>query len=854
MKYLIYCPLVFLLCLNALYSQVNEAIQFIENKGQWDESILFKGDMGGNSFYIRSDGFSVLMRNADDYLALSQLPHNSTKKNQRLLKLRSHLYKVSFVNTLGKIKITGEKMQPYYTNYFYGSDQSKWAGGCRVYLGLTVKNIYPGIDARYYSEKGQLKYDLLITPGADHRQIKLRYEGAEELSIINNQLVIKTSVGEVKELYPYSYQLINNQKRSVTCRYQVNQHEVSFDLANYSKSEQLVIDPSLVFSTLTGSTADNWGFCSTYGKNGEFYSGSTSLNMGFPVSPGAYDETFNGGNPSIPSDISIFKFTADGTNRIYATYIGGSGSEQPASLIEDAQGNLIIYGNTNSGFGNSGFGNSGFGSYPAINTYGSLGATDIIVTKLNSTGTALVGSMRIGGSGSDGVNIEERKQFASLLKQNYGDDAKGEVILDDNGNILIATCTQSANFPVSGNFQSNLSGTQDGAIIKLNGDATAVTWSTYIGESGYDVLYGLTIDPITKKIYLCGGTTSAVFPGVGAGVLQTTNAGGTCDGFVSIVTDNGNSVSLNRSTFIGTSGNDQAYLIKTDGLGFPYITGQTTGVWGIVNAPYNVPNSRQFIAKLKPDLSAFIYSTCFGVSESAYPNFIPTAFYIDNVENVYLAGWGSSHVAQAEGFYSSGVVGLPVTADAIKNTTNGSDFYLFVMEANAASLLYGSFFGEDENQNSFGDHTDGGMCRFDNDGVLYLTICANCGVRPKATFPVTNGVWSSVNGAGDGCNTAAVKINLKVTGTTTGIRDFINDKRITVLPNPVKDRLQIVNAINDKKLSLVIRDISGKVLYKKEAFKNNLEINVSNLGKAIYLVEIRDASQQLLFRKKIIKQ
>lgn len=839
---------VFILVSYSSQGQTNTPVEFVENKGQWDKSILYKGDIGNNSFYIRSNGFSVLMHNSGDYEQLRQSIHSPAKANLQAFKLRSHLYNVSFVNANSKIKLVTGKAQAYYNNYFYGNDKSKWAGNCKIYLGITAKNIYPGVDVRYYSEKGHVKYDLLVAPGSDYRQIKLKYEGADNISVVNNQLQLQTSVGDVKELYPYSYQINNNGKQNVSCRYRIENNEVSFDLGNYSKSDELVIDPTLVFSTLTGSVADNWGFCSTYGKNGEFYSGSITLTNGFPVSAGAYDETFNGGASPVPSDIAIFKFSADGSSRLYATYIGGSGNDQPASLIEDAQGNLVIYGRTNSPY------NSAMGNYPAINNYGPLGSADIIVTKLNSTGSALIGSMRIGGTGVDGANIEQTRQNANLLKQNYGDDGKGEVLLDGNGNILLATCTQSADFPVSGSFQNNLLGVQDAAIIKLNADATAVTWSSFLGGEGYDAAYSLAIDPITKNIYVCGGTTSYSFSGIIAAVLQSSNAGGTCDGFISLITDNGNSVSLNRSTFLGTVGIDQAYLIKTDALGYPYVTGQTTGIWNITNAQYYVINSKQFIAKLKPDLSAYVYSTCFGTAGAVYPNLVPTAFYIDNVENVYLAGWGSSYIGTVENFHSSGVNGLPVTTDAIKSTTDNSDFYLFVMEANAKSQLYGSFFGETGNQNSFGEHTDGGISRFDNDGILYLTICGNCGSRPKPAFPTTSGVWSATNGAGDGCNAAAVKIDLKFSGVATGVNNIVNDRRIKILPNPVKDQLHIVSTINDKQLSLIVRDISGKMLYKKEAFKNNLEVDFSQYSKAAYLIEIRDASKKLLFRKMIIKQ
>jgi hypothetical protein len=365
--------IIFAFTSHQLFAQNNTAVQYVENKGQWDKSILYKGDIGNGSFYIQQKGFSVLMHHPQDFAELKEAAHghhadtatNTSAYRRAGKRLRSHLYKVSFAGANEDIQIAADKVLPNYNNYFYGNDPSKWAGNCRIYLGVTAKNVYDGVDARYYSEAGQLKYDLIVAPGASINKIKLRYEGVDKITVRKNQLVIPTSVGESMELYPYSYQYVNNSKQTVDCRYVVNGNEVSFDVRNYSKETSLVIDPTIVFATLSGSRADNWGMSATYGPDGSFFGGSIALSTGFVVTPGAYDQSFSGGTGNPPTDMAIMKFNNTGNLLLWATYLGGSGDEQPHSLFADGQGNLVIAGRTNSPTATSGLSIA----YPVTNSF-----------------------------------------------------------------------------------------------------------------------------------------------------------------------------------------------------------------------------------------------------------------------------------------------------------------------------------------------------------------------------------------------------------------------------------------------------------------------------------------------------
>lgn len=757
-----YISLTFALLSTSLHAQYG-ILEFIENKGQWNNEIKFKSEVASGTFFIRTGGFTVLQHNSQDLQKLQDITHghllNSTDKSSSFT-LHSHAYKVDFAGAADNFEILPDKPQPYYNNYFIGNDPTKWASNVKVYQGITLKNIYPNIDVRYYSEAGTLKYDLVVKPGGNPGKIVLKYTGADKLEIKNNELHVKTSVGDIKELNPYTYQFSNNQRRQVSCKYVLTGNEVRFDVKNYNPNEVLVIDPTLIFVSFSGSTGDNWGYTATYGPDGSFYGGGINNATGYPVSPGAFQTTYGGGAGQPPSDISIIRLTPNGSSRIYATYIGGSGDEQPHSLIVDGSGNLVIAGRTNSS------------NYPVTGsgTIGPGGGYDIIITKLNATGTALLGSKKIGGKGDDGVNINPSRGGVSSLQQNYGDDGRSEVILDGAGNIYVASCSRSNDFPVTpGAFQTIFGGgSQDGVVIKMNPTVSSLLFGSYLGGNGDDAAYVLSLSPL-GEIYVAGGTSSTNLPGNTTGTIGPSNQGG-IDGFVSIVSNNGNAIL--RTTYLGTNATDQIFGIQFDKFGFPYVTGQTRGAWPVINAGYSNAGAPQFIAKLQPDLSTFVYSTTFG-RVATTPNISITAFLVDNCENVYVSGWGGDINIPNNPYQSSGTSSMPVTSDAIQSTSDGRDFYFFVLKKNATAQLFGSYFGQN---GGFTDHVDGGTSRFDRQGVIYQAVCANC--AGGAVFPTTPGVWAPNNLSSSGgqihCNLAMIKISFDFSGVEAGIQSVIN--------------------------------------------------------------------------------
>ncbi|MEP6845856.1 MAG: SBBP repeat-containing protein, partial [Panacibacter sp.] len=601
-----------------------QAMEFVENKGQWDSKVKFKSDLGGSVFYLQQTGYRVLLNNKEDLQkvagkysghfhnkdgkSISSVAANIIKpSNNDPVVLHSHAYEVNFVGSSPFAVAIPDKPLNTFNNYFYGTDSAKWASNCHIYQGVTYKDIYPGVDARYYSDKGNLKYDLIVNPNADISKIALRFDGVEGLSVKNGNLIVKTSIGEVSELRPYCYQFDGKGRAEVGAKYIVDGNTVRFKINNYSKGATLIIDPTLIFASFTASISDNWGYTATYDGSGNFYAGGISFGSGYPVSLGAFQQTFGGGSSEgqiSGYDVAIIKLSSNGSNRLYGTYIGGSGNEQPHSLVVDGKGDLIIAGRTNSA------------DFPTRSpNFGTGGGFDIFIAVLNSTGSTLIGSRKIGGTLDDGVNIRS-KEFAGPLSitRNYGDDARSEVIVDRNNNIYLASCTKSSDFPVTaGVFQSTFAGKQDGVVIKASNDLSNILFSSFLGGNGDDASFVLKINPTNNNIYVAGATTSNNLSGTGANngpILWNSFKGGVCDGFVSIINNTG--TTLIKTCYVGTTGDDMVYGIEFDRKGFPYITGTTTTAFPVINAAFSQNGGKQFITKMQPLLNGIVYSTNFG--------------------------------------------------------------------------------------------------------------------------------------------------------------------------------------------------------------------------------------------------
>jgi gliding motility-associated-like protein len=756
-------------------------LRFIENKGQWKGDFLYRSDVGSSYIYLKKNGFTFYLLDPEGLEKLHEYAHghaptvkpptvdyDAKAAGNKVVAasnagqapgqgrpaqppvIKGHAYMVSFLGAALNPEIVPDKPAEGYSNYFLGSDSTKWRSNVQSYQTVMYRSLYKGIDMQVYSEASQLKYDLIVHPGGDPSQVRLQYDGADKLEIRKEQLVVTTSVGTVIETMPYAYQYVNNERVSVKVSYRLRGNTVGFKVSGtYDPQYPLVIDPSYVFSAVSGARADNWGFTATYDAQGNFYGGGISFWPGeYPVTPGAVQNSYQGGK----FDMAITKFSPNGRTQLYSTYLGSAGRDQPHSLIVDSQGNLVISGRTDNS-----------NDFPFTNRVGNPGGWDIAVVKLNATGSAILGALCVAGQQDDGVNMtDDRGAGSRVLMRNYGDDARSEVVVDAADNIFVASCTRSGGFPVTANaFQRNFGGIQDGVVMRISPDCRNLVWASFIGGSREDAAYVLALSGNT--LYVGGGTASSNFRTTG-GAVYTGYRGGICDGFLTHIPADGTSIL--QSTFMGAdnASADQIYGIQMDARGFVYIMGTTDGRWPIrqpsgTGSFYN-NNSKQFICKLQPNLSNFVYSTTFG-KDAADPSLSPTAFLVDRCENVYVSGWGGG-INPSQGYPNSGTGGLP-TRRPLQGSTDQMDFYFFVLQRDATDVLFASYFGG----YNLSEHVDGGTSRFDRNGVIYQGICAWCydGPGSKPRYPLTVPA-----AAPPFCNYGALKIAFNLDGVKAGIK------------------------------------------------------------------------------------
>lgn len=151
-------------------------LEFIENKGQWDARALLKADIGNGSLFFHKNGIRVVLHNEEELnrmvsthagtIRSDSADQTSAARNfsGRPSALRAHAYAVNFLHMNEQTEIIPDKPLDTYNNYFIGNDSTKWARRCRIFQGVTYRNIYPGIDLRYYTDNGKLKYDLIVHP------------------------------------------------------------------------------------------------------------------------------------------------------------------------------------------------------------------------------------------------------------------------------------------------------------------------------------------------------------------------------------------------------------------------------------------------------------------------------------------------------------------------------------------------------------------------------------------------------------------------------------------------------------------------------------------------------------------
>ncbi len=723
---------------------------FVPNQGQWSGQFEYRLSLPNHEVFLTNYGMRIVVYEIPDH------PHIPFSGSHRGV-ARAHSFDIIFEQAVA-VRWRPHHVQPYYYNYYLGRDPMQWRSRVPVYKVVTASDIWQGIDVRLESDGKQFKMWFEVGEDAQPKDIRLRYMGIDSLSLLpEGHLQIHTCVGVLTDLSPSAYTLPDSSILPIAFEL-ASPNQVRFSLpSDVTTKLPIAIDPIYIFSTYSGSYSDNWGFTATPDTLGNGYAGGTVYGVSFPVTTGAFDPTYNGGGPGgqwlgdIARDVAIWKVNAVGTQLLFATFLGGSGDEQPHSMVVDHANRLVVMGTTESG---------DFPVTPGAFQTNHMGMHDIFISIFSEDGTQLSASTLMGGTDRDGLNgYYSQFSYTNILPTgyNYGDVYRGEVITAANGDILVASSSRSSNFPITfGAYDGSLGGPQDGVCFRLSNDLKTLKWSSYIGGGGTDAAYGLR-EAVDGSIYVVGGTTSANAIDATGGAQPSYHD--SVDGFILRLSATG--TQRLAGTYIGTNAYDQVYLVDLNETGEVYVVGQTeSSQFPQRNAPASVPGAKHFIVKLTPALDSVLISGTFGLPYRSQPDLAPSAFMVDECGRIYFSGWAESISRLGS------ITGYPITPNAYQKFSTGQDFYLSVWNDNMQALLYASFYGGAASS----EHVDGGTSRFSKDGTIFQSVCAGCGGNSDfPTYPA-NTISTTNNSAN--CNNALFKIHFDLPPIYA---DFISD-------------------------------------------------------------------------------
>lgn len=683
-------------------------LEFVENLGQWHENAKFKVEINGGKVWLESDRFTYDVMNMDHIARMHEENHGEQPYGATSM-IDGHVYQMNFVGS-NATRFNSMATYDRYENFFLGNDESKWASHVPVHKGIEYGGLYEGINMMVYSWNGSLKYDYYVFEEGDPNDIRFSYEGDVEVTIDEGDLIITTSVGDMIEKAPFAYQKFPGGKVvEVPCNYvQYPDGTYGFEFPKgYKKDHWLIIDPTVIAATYSGTTSTVYGHTATYDDAGNIYSAGAGFSGGgYPTTTGAYQTS-----PAGSREHTITKYNDDGSAQIWATHLGGVGADYPHSMVVNSNNELYVLGSTQS----TDFPTAGT-PFSATNA----GGTDITISALSFDGATLLYSTYLGGTGVDGQNS---------ITDNYGDTYKGEIYVDPNDDVFIASMTQSTNFPTQNPIQAANAGGQDGVIVKLPADLSSLIFSSYIGTTGTDAVYSVVTDS-NDDVYIAGAAGAAGLTTT-AGAYATSFIGGSMDGYAMHLTSDG--TSLLASSYIGTSARDQAFWVRVDKFDRVFINGQTQGSMTVTPGAYSGPSTGSFIQRFSADLTTLDIT-------STYGSMAPTAFLVDECNNIFVSGHGGLSMLSPSQFEASSGAFI----------AGGAGFYLMVLNPNASSLNFGTFYGNS------GAHVDGGTSRFDPQGIVYQNCCSSGG-SPTMT-------WAYATSAGAGWDSYVFKIDFEATG------------------------------------------------------------------------------------------
>jgi len=444
----------------------NRAPRFMENKGQWDNRARFYGAAPGLDYWITTDGVVL-----DTYRMQNRTSKEAEEHGETMYR-EGHVVRMQFVGG-GSETLTGSSQHTEVTD-FYLADAPQHARGVRSFGETLSRSIYPGVDFRNYYQNGYPRYDLIVHPGANANQIRIRFTGADGVKVANNgDLVVLTQVGEIRQAGLKAYQNINGVKTSVSARFKaISSEVVAIELGTFDRSRTLVIDP-LVYGTHFGGDPlpmqpgfDEMRKVFSGPDGGVYLTGSTRCAT-FPINAGFYSNF----NITGTSDAFLTRMGGDIFTIQYSVFIGGSGLERGYGIGMNKSGTSLWLAGTTTSANFPGVTGASF--QPAR-----AGATDAFLVNFSTDPLLFL-----------------VPQYATY----YGIPGGAAVISvvdlavgPTTGNVYFAGTAPSTGLPNMSNAYGG--GASDSYLTIFNPTGTAINFSRYIGGSGGDPCNGFALD------------------------------------------------------------------------------------------------------------------------------------------------------------------------------------------------------------------------------------------------------------------------------------------------------------------------------------------------------------------------
>ncbi len=666
----------------------NDAFAFVANAGQFSSDVKFMADGKGARLWFTPQGvfyhFSRLIAptQADP---LADIGYSSAGTTDSLEHLVIKLALVGGNDS--PIIESGVRVGGDY-NFIIGNDPLNWYQQVPAFADISYRDVYPGIDLKYFGNNQLMEYDFIVSPGADPNQINLVYTGIQQLTVSpDGDLLVTTEFGNLIEKQPEIYQMIDGSKTPIQGGYELTgPRTFKFKLDDtYDPNLPLVIDPVLIYSTYLGGSQYEYSRSIALDTSQSAYITGYVNSLNFPVE-NAYDSSFNG-TTEANYDVFVSKFSPNGDSLRYSTYIGGGGVDQGMKIVVGNSGEAYVVGTTNS---------TNFPVASALQAT-NAGLKDAFILRLNSSGSGLIFSTYLGGS---------------------QDDAASGVCLS-GGDLYVSGYSRSQNFPLSASpYDNALGGSQDAFFAHIDPSGSSLIFSTYFGGSDVDDGTGIAVGS-SGDVFACGYTKSADLPLVNA--FQSTQAGGASYGDVFVTRLNSTASSLVYSTYLGGIGDDVAYGIKIDGGSNAYVVGSTYSPDFPTASPFQATKTGgfdAFLTKLSAAGSSLVFSTFLGGNLNDFG----TDLALDNLGQPYIIG-------------STASSNFP-TVNAFDNSYNSNnDVFAAFFSVSGNSLLGSTYLG--------GLGVDFGYgIAVDTHRVAYLT-----GYNASVDFPMSNG-FQSTNGGG----------------------------------------------------------------------------------------------------------